>query len=90
MSLHLSFITPLVSLSFRLRLALVSLFDRSIPVHAFSATLSPPDMNGMLYLQGFHGDNCATVGVGTVDAAGQRLMDATEVTNSFARMMCTL
>lgn len=30
-------------------------------------------------LQGFHGDNCATVGVGTIDAVGQRLMDATEV-----------
>lgn len=29
--------------------------------------------------KGFHGDNCATVGVGTVDAAGQRLMDATQV-----------
>eukprot|EP00903_Cladosiphon_okamuranus_P008376 g8054.t1 len=31
-----------------------------------------------VFLNGFHGDNCATVGVGTIDAAGQRLMDATE------------
>lgn len=30
-------------------------------------------------MKGFHGDNCATVGVGTIDAASQRLMDATQV-----------
>eukprot|EP00904_Undaria_pinnatifida_P007059 jgi/Undpi1/3483/HiC_scaffold_16.g06855.m1 len=29
-------------------------------------------------MDGFHGDNCATVGVGTIDAASQRLMDATQ------------
>lgn len=37
----------------------------------------PPELD--TYLKGFHGDNCATVGVGTIDADGQRLMDATEV-----------
>lgn len=31
--------------------------------------------------QGFHGDNCATVGVGKVDDAAHRLMDATKVYN---------
>lgn len=31
--------------------------------------------------QGFHGDNCATVGVGKVDDAAHRLMDATKVHN---------
>lgn len=29
--------------------------------------------------QGFHGDNCATVGVGEIDPVGQRLIDATRV-----------
>lgn len=41
---------------------------RSLPRRRFS---------GMA--QGFHGDNCATVGVGTIDDAGQRLIDATQV-----------
>lgn len=30
-------------------------------------------------MQGFHGDNCATVGVGTINNGAQRLMDATQV-----------